>query len=164
MKTLGNSGLIQLYKIAFFASSKTRSSSVLPTLDWATEIAKREDVAVCSGFQSPLEKEILPYLLKGKCGIIIGLNRGIYKKIPQKFLEAYNSGRILFISLENDNIIMPSKSNAEKRNNYLTSIADEIVFASLNPNSGLYSLKESILKPFIGAFSPIGFTGFGIDT
>lgn len=141
---LGNQKLLKRHKISFFASSKTSSSSVLPTLDWATEIAKREDVAVCSGFQSPLEKEILPYLLKGKCGIIIGLNRGIYKKTPQKFLDAYNSGRILFFSLENGNIIMPSKSNAEKRNNYLASIADELVFASLTKDSGLYSLKELI--------------------
>lgn len=145
---LGNQELLKRYKVAFFASSKTKSISVLPTLDWATEIAKREDVAVCSGFQSPLEMEILPYLLKGKCGIIIGLNRGIYKKIPPKFIEAFNSGRILFISQKNDNIIMPSKTNAEKRNNYLASIADEIVFASLTKDSGLYSLKELISKPF----------------
>lgn len=145
---LGNQELLKYYKIAFFASSKTKSSSVLPTLDWAAEIARREDVAVCSGFQSPLEKEVLTYLFRGRCGIIYGLNRCIYKRTPQKFLDVYNSGRILFISLENDNIIMPSKVNAEKRNNYLASIADEIVFASLNPNSGLYSLKESISKPF----------------
>ena len=141
MKTLGNSGLIQLYKIAFFASSKTKSNSVLPTLDWAGEIAKREDVVICSGFQSPLEKEILPYLLKGKCGMIIGLNRGMYKRIPQKFLDVYNSGRILFISLENDNIIMPSKSNAEKRNNYLASIADELVLASIYRQSSLFKFS-----------------------
>lgn len=136
---LGNHELLKWHKVAFFASSKTKSNSVLPTLDWATEIAKREDVAVCSGFQSPLEKEVLQYLLKGKCGIIIGLNRGIYKKIPPKFLEAYNSERILFISLENDNIILPSKANAEKRNNCLASIADEIIFASLNVHSSLFS-------------------------
>ena len=97
---LGNQELLKRQKVAFFASSKTKSTSVLPTLDWVGEIAKREDVAVCSGFQSPLEKEILPYLLKGKCGMIIGLNRGMYKRIPQKFLDVYNSGRILFISLE----------------------------------------------------------------
>ena len=145
---LGNQELLKKHKIAFFASSKTKSSSVLPTLDWATEIARREDVAVCSGFQSPLEKEVLQYLLERKCGIIYGLNRGIYKKIPQKFLEAYNSGSILFISLEKDNIIMPSKANAERRNTYLASIADEIVFASLTKDSGLYSLKEFISKPF----------------
>ena len=139
----GNKELLKWHKIAFFASSKTKSSSVLPTLDWAAEIAKREDAAVCSGFQSPLEKEILPYLLNGKCGIIIGLNRSLYKKIPPKFLEAYNSGRILFISLENDNIIMPSKANAEKRNNYLASIADELVFASFNSKSSLRLQQEN---------------------
>ena len=143
---LGNQELLKRYKTAFFASSKTKSSSVLPTLDWATEMAKREDVAVCSGFQSPLEKEVLTYLLRGKCGIIYGLNRCIYKKTPQKFLDAYNSGRILFISLENDNIIMPSKANAERRNNYLASIADEIVFASLNPSSSLIKISINSQK------------------
>lgn len=145
---LGNQELLKRQKVAFFASSKTSSSSIFPTLDWAAEIAKRDDITVCSGFQSPLEKEILQYLLKGKCGIIIGLNRGMYNMIPQKFIDVYNSGRILFISLENDNIIMPSKANAEKRNNYLASIADEIIFASLTKDSGLYSLKELISKPF----------------
>ena len=138
---LGNQELLKRHKIAFFASSKTKSSSVLSTLDWAAEIAKREDVAVCSGFQSPLEKEILPYLLKGKCGIIIGLNRGMYNRVPQKFIDVYNSGRILFISLVNVNIIMPSKDNAEKRNHYLASIADEIVFSSINEKSSLVKFK-----------------------
>ena len=145
---LGNQELLKRYKVAFFASRKTKSCSVLPTLDWATEMAKREDVAVCSGFQSPLEKEVLTYLLRGKCGIIYGLNRCIYKKTPQKFLDAYNFGRILFVSLENGNIIMPSKSNAEKRNNYLASIADEIVYASIHQKSGLSCIQESTSKPF----------------
>lgn len=143
---LGNKDLFKLHKIAFFASRKTKSNSVLPTLDWVSEIAKREDVAVCSGFQSPLEKKILQYLLEGKCGIIYGLNRGIYKKIPQKYLDVHNSGRILFISLENDNIIMPSKANAERRNLYLASIADELVFASINEKSSLLKVSERIRK------------------
>ena len=144
---LGNKELLKRHKIAFFASSKTRSSSVLPSLDWVTGIAKREDIAVCSGFQSPLEKEILPYLLKGKCGIIIALNRGIYKRIPKKFLEAHNSERILFISLENDNIIMPSKANAEKRNAYLASIADELIFSSISSGSTLNTLSKFSKRP-----------------
>ena len=144
---LGNQELLKWHKIAFFASSKTKSSSVFPTFDWAAEIAKRDNVAICSGFQSTLEKEILPYLLKEKCGIIIGLNRGLYKHIPQKFLEAYNSGRILFISLENDNIIMPSKANAEKRNAYLASIADELIFSSISSGSTLNTLSKFSKRP-----------------
>lgn len=46
METLGNTSLLSLRKIGYFASSKIASLSVLPTLDWATEIAKREDVAI----------------------------------------------------------------------------------------------------------------------
>lgn len=143
---LGNQELLKYYKIAFFASSKTKSSSVLPTLDWATEIAKREDTAVCSGFQSPLEKEVLSYLLKGKCGIIVGLNRGIYKIIPERYKKGFEDGRILFISQEQNSIIKPSKRNGIKRNQYLMNIANEIVVASMSEESSLYTLIKDTDK------------------
>lgn len=145
--TLGNQQLMQREKVAFFASSKTASLSVLPSLDWASEIAKREDVTVCSGFQSPLERDILPYLLRGKCGIIVALCRGLYKKIPEQYRAAYEAGRILFVSLQDDKATRPSKAAAERRNRYLAEIADSLVFASLSPQSSLYSIASKSNKP-----------------
>lgn len=144
---MGNMELMQREKVAFFASSKTASLSVMPALDWASEIAKREDITVCSGFQSPLERDILPYLLRGKCGIIVALNRGLYKKIPEKYRAAYRSGRILFISLQSEDSLMPSRGGAERRNRYLADIADSLVFASLTPQSSLYPLASKTNKP-----------------
>lgn len=144
--TLGNMKLMQRKKVAFFASSKTASLSVLPTLDWATEIARREDVTVCSGFQSPLEKQILPYLLRGRCGIIIALSRGIYKQIPAEYQEAYNADRILFVSLQKETVTRRGKITGVQRNRYLVDIADEIVFASVGPDSSLYKLLTETTK------------------
>lgn len=145
--TLGNQELMLREKVAFFASSKTASLSVMPSLDWASEIAKREDITVCSGFQSPLERDILPYLLRGKCGIIVGLGRGLYKKIPEEYRDAYASGRVLFVSLQSKNATRPSKAAAERRNQYLADIADLLVFASLSPQSSLYSIAITANKP-----------------
>lgn len=145
--TLGNMKLMQRKKVAFFASSKTASLSVLPTLDWATEIARREDVTVCSGFQSPLEKRILPYLLRGRCGIIIALSRGIYKQIPAEYQEAYNADRILFVSLQKETVTRRGKISGDQRNRYLASITDELVFASVSPESSLNKLMEKTTKP-----------------
>lgn len=145
--TLGNPELMQRKKVAFFASSITASLSVMPALDWASEVAKQEDIAVCSGFQSPLERDILPYLLRGKCGIIVALNRGIYKKIPEKYRDAYESGRILFLSLQTGSATRPSRAAAERRNLYLADIADSLVFASLSPHSSLHPLASTTNKP-----------------
>lgn len=95
METLGNISLLDRKKIGYFASSKITTLSVLPTLDWAAEVASREDVAIVSGYHSKMEREVLDFLIRGKCGIVCVLARSIYKKIPDKFREAYDSGRDL---------------------------------------------------------------------
>lgn len=141
--TLGNRELLKLRKVAFFASSKSASLSVIPSLDWASDIAKREDVAVCSGFQSPIEKKILEYLLRGKCGIIVALCRGMYRKIPEVYSAAFESGRILFVGFDSVKSERWSRPVAERRNRYLADLADELVFASLSPDSSLFRLSQS---------------------
>lgn len=149
ISALGNMELLEREKVAFFASSRTASLSVMPSLDWASAVSRREDITVCSGFQSPLERDILPYLLRGKCGIVVALNRGLYKKIPEQYRTAYEQGRILFVSLQGENSIRPSRAAAERRNQYLADIADSLVFASLTPASSLYPLATNTRKPRI---------------
>ena len=141
MVTLGNVSLLDRKKIGYFASSKIATLSVLPTLDWATEIAEREDVAIVCGFHSTMEREVLDFLLRGKCGIICILVRSIYKKIPDKFYEAYNSGRVLFITPFKTTATRTSRLLCQKCNEYITFISDELVFSSLSLESSLYSLS-----------------------
>jgi len=140
METLGNTSLLNCKKIGYFASNTIDSRSVLPTLDWAAEVAKRDDVAIVSGFHSKMEREVLDFLLRGKCGIVCVLARTIYKKIPNRFREAYNAGRVLFISPFKTSATMTSRHLCQRRNEYVVSISDELVFSSLAPDSSLYSL------------------------
>lgn len=142
METLGNISLLDGKKIGYFASSKIATLSVLPTLDWATEVAQREDVAIVSGFHSKMEREVLDFLLRGRCGIVCVLARSIYKKIPDKFREAYNSGRVLFISPFETSATRTSRHLCQQRNEYVASISDELVFSSLTPDSSLYALTN----------------------
>ena len=143
METLGNTSLLDRKKIGYFASSKIATLSVLPTLDWATEVAQHEDVAIVSGFHSKLEREVLDFILRGKCGIVCVLARSIYKKIPEKFREAYNSGRVLFIAPFKTSATRTSRHLCQQRNEYVASISDELVFSSLTPRSSLFSLVTS---------------------
>lgn len=121
----GNKELLKLWKIGFLASRKIASLAILPTLDWAVEISKRADVAVVSGFHSRLEKDVLKFLLQGKCGIIIVLARGMYRKLPQIYDAAMNDNRLLIISLEKETITRVSERTAHKRNRYVEALADE---------------------------------------
>ena len=141
METLGNTSLLDRKKIGFFASGTIAALSVLPTLDWATEVARREDVAIVSGFHSKMEREVLDFLLRDKCGIICVLARSIYKKIPDKYREAYNAGRVLFIAPFKTSATRTSRHLCQQRNEYAASISDELVFSSLTPESSLYPLS-----------------------
>ena len=125
-KYLGNKQLLSLHKIGFIASRHASTLDVIPTLDWAVEISKSTDVAVVSGFQSPLEKDVLKFLLRGVCPIIIVLARGMYRKLPEALQLPMDKHRILVISNEPDTITRVSEITAHKRNEYVISISDEM--------------------------------------
>lgn len=123
----GNNELLKRRKVGFLASRKISSISILPTLDWATEVSKREDIAIVSGFHSKMERNVLEILLKGQCGIIIVLARGMYRKLPIQYEEAMSQKRLLIISNEKDNVKRVSEQTAHKRNEYVREIADEMM-------------------------------------
>ena len=125
-KYLGNKQLLNLHKIGFIASRHASSIDVIPTLDWAAELSRRDDVAVVSGFQSPLEKDVLKFLLRGVCPIIIVLARGMYRKLPEALQTPMDQQRLLIISNESDNTTRVSEITAHKRNEYVISISDEM--------------------------------------
>ena len=123
---LGNEQLLNLHKIGFIASRHASTLDIIPTLDWAAKISRQKDIAVVSGFQSPLEKDVLKFLLRGVCPIIIVLARGMYRKLPVYLNEAMNQNRLLCISLERDNITRVSEVSAHKRNEHIKLIVDEL--------------------------------------
>ena len=125
-KYLGNKQLLSLHKIGFIASRHASTLDVIPTLDWAVEISKSTDVAVVSGFQSPLEKDVLKFLLRGVCPIIIVLARGMYRKLPEALQTPMDQQRLLIISNESDNTNRVSEITAHKRSEYVISISDEM--------------------------------------
>ena len=99
---LGNMGLLTLRKVGFLASRKVNPTSVIPTINWANEVSRNPNAAIVSGFQSTLEREVLDIALKGTCGIIYILNRSLYRQIPLNLNPAFDSNRILFISLTSE--------------------------------------------------------------
>ena len=125
-KYLGSKQLLNLHKIGFIASRHTSSLDIIPTLDWAAEMSRQKDIAVVSGFQSPLEKDVLKFLLRGVCPIIIVLARGMYRKLPEALQTPMDQQRLLIISNELDNTTRVSEITAHKRNEYVISISDEM--------------------------------------
>ncbi len=126
-------------KIAFLASRSISPESVLKCYDWATE-QKKLGRCVVSGFHSKLEKDVPYFLLKTQTPTILVLGRAPYKKLPQEFERAVTKDLLQIISVSNSP--RQTEETARLRNEYIISIADELVFASLSEQSSLYPLYQ----------------------
>ena len=139
MDYLGNKELLKLPKTAFLASSKIPVDLVLSCYDWATQMAQSEQCVV-SGFSSHLEKEVLHFLMKGRCPIILVLARQMYRQIPSELQSLLDANRLLIISVSK--AVRQSKATAYARNKYICEMADKILFVGVTEKSSLYQLKE----------------------
>jgi len=138
MEYLGNKELLKQHKTAFLASSTIPPDMGLKCYDWAT--AKHEGCVV-SGFSSKLEQDVLHFLLKAKCPVILVLARCMYKVIPAELEEAMEEGRLLILSVSN--ATRQSKVTAHARNKYICEIADEILFVGVTEKSSLAELASA---------------------
>lgn len=134
---IGNKELLKQKKTAFLASSTIPPEMVLRCYDWA---AGKHEGCVVSGFSSKLERDVLHFLLKAKCPIILVLARQMYKVIPDELKEALEQGRLLIISTST--AVRQSKVTALSRNRYICEIAESILFVGVTTNSSLYPLTE----------------------
>lgn len=122
---LGKMELMQLHKTAFVCSRKIPAGIVLKSYDWA--IAQREaGNCIMSGFQSPIEKDVFYFLMKGKQPIILVLARGMIQEVPSKIQKAIDGDRLLIIAPFKDEIKRVTQETALQRNRLMIELADEV--------------------------------------
>ena len=135
----GNISLLDQPKHGFLCSRCTKSSVILPCLDWAVGHAYG-DAVVMSTFHSEMEDAVLDMLLPGTCPIILVLGRSLYKTVPEKLRPALDSGRLLIMSISNQRRI--SRESAFAANEYICKNSDSITFGYLSQDSSLRTLFD----------------------
>ena len=136
---LGNKELLKLHKTAFLASSTIPLEMVLKCYDWASG-KHEEGECVISGFSSKLERDVLHFLIKAKCPVILVLARRMYSNIPEELKEPIEQGRLLIISSFNSP--RQTRVTANLRNKYVCSISDKVLIVTANSKSSLVPLSE----------------------
>ena len=135
----GNQALLDRKLTAFLSSRTIATDKVMACYDWATSLNAETDCVV-SGFQSPIEQDVLHFLLKNRIPVIVVLARAMYKQIPEELEEAYNDGRVLFISISNNTRV--NKATASIRNRYVVDLAQEVLFGMLAEKSSLNEIYQ----------------------
>ena len=145
LKLFGNKKLLDKHKTAFLCSRKCPSDIILKSLDWAKEKKDRGE-CVISGFHSQIEKDVFNILLKGNQPIILVLARGMKKRWPAEIKEAIENNRLLIISPFDDSVRYITQETANRRNEIMAELADEIFLAYYTEGGNLHNLIEKIKK------------------
>ena len=143
MDLSGNKDLLDRQLVAFFASRKATPHDTQLALQWAADICQTDNVVI-SGFHSPLEKEVLNYLLNRHHPVIVALGRALYKRIPPHLQSAFDAGNLLFISFRSYS--RHSWNSAQQRNWGIADLADEIYLTNFDQNSTLSTLHFTFDK------------------
>lgn len=139
MEYRGNKELLSLPKVGFLAASRVSSDEVMRCFDWAVQ-QSMEQHCVVSGFSSRMERDVLHFLLKGSCTIIVVLARSMYKVLPYEWQAAFDQGRMLVISTSDTP--RQSRQTAQRRNQYVAELADTLYLAGATDTSSLIYLQQ----------------------
>ena len=138
LQMIGNVALLDHPdKVAFLSSRRISPADVLKCYEWAEKVRDTER-CVISGFQSPLEKDVLKFLLRGKVPVILVLARSLWKTVPEELREPVGQGRLLIVSPVA--AARASAATAAARNRWILANCTSLVLGSLDPGGSLARL------------------------
>ena len=142
---LGDISLLDLPKVGFLSSRRVPPSAVMTCYDWATEM-RDQGVCVMGGFQSPLERDVLTFLLQGKQPVIWVLARKLWtpRGVPKAYRAAIEDGRLLIVSPVAQSIRRVDAQSAAVRNRFVLEHSEHHVFGSLDSNGQLAKMLEGV--------------------
>ena len=106
----------------------------------------RDDgVTVISGFHSPVEKECLRILLRGKQPIIVYLARAIEKlRLPKDWRGSLDTGRLLVLSPFETRPRRPTAESSSQRNELVAALCEEALIVHAEPGGSVERITELI--------------------
>ena len=143
---IGNQEILTKHTVGLFCSVRCPGDAILGAYDAAQKL-RDEGVTVVSGFQSPVEKECLRILLRGKQPVIICLARAFGRiRLPSDWRRALESGRLLLISPFEKWPPRPTVESARQRNEIVAALSDEVLIIHATPGGQIERMSELIIR------------------
>lgn len=138
---LGDTTLLSLpERTAFLSSRRITPAAVLRCLDWA-ESCHDTDGCILGGFHSPLERDVLRFLLRGHIPVVMALARPLWKTIPPDLRSPLEEGRLLLVApLPPTSGRRASSATCAARNRWILAHSTRLVLGTLDPAGSLVRL------------------------
>ena len=142
---IGSLAILERQTTALFCSVKCPGNLILQTYDLARAM-RDAGATVIGGFHSPMEKECLAVLLRGTQPIIICPARSLAaRRLPVAWRAPIARGRLLLLSPFDEKDRRATADLAQRRNELVAALADEIVIAHAAADSRLAAFARDLL-------------------
>ena len=132
--------------VALFSSFAVPAEAMLAAYDLA-RVLRDSSTPVIGGFQSPLERGCLDFLLRGTQPVVICPARGIEgMRAPAPWRRHIEEGRLLVLSPFPAARRRASAAMADSRNRIVAALADRIVVVHAVPGGRLHRLLAEALS------------------
>jgi predicted Rossmann fold nucleotide-binding protein DprA/Smf involved in DNA uptake len=144
ISALGDPNLLALPKIAFFCSARCPGNTILAAHDQAARW-RDEGRCVIGGFHSPIEKDCLRILLRGRQPIVVCPARGLERmRVPPDWKMPLEDGRLLVLSPFPASERRVTERLALERNRFVAALAERVFFAHIAPDGHLDELSRLV--------------------
>jgi predicted Rossmann fold nucleotide-binding protein DprA/Smf involved in DNA uptake len=143
----GNIGLLAQYQFtALFCSVRCPGDLILKTYDLARAL-RDAGVPVIGGFHSPMEKECLRLLLRGRQPAVVCPARSIENmRIPADWRAPLAEGHLLLLSAFANSHRRPTAELAAIRNDFVAALAHRILITHAAPGSKTEAFARKVLE------------------
>jgi len=151
LMALGNQVLLRQRSLALFCSVRCPGSLILKSHDLAQQL-RQANVPVISSFHSPIEKECLTILLRGRNPLILCPARSLVGlQLRAEWRAPLEQGRLLLLSPFAPGQRRPNTAMARQRNRLVGALAGAIFIAYAAPGGK----TEQLCRDFITWGKPV---------
>jgi predicted Rossmann fold nucleotide-binding protein DprA/Smf involved in DNA uptake len=144
--TIGNLNILKSKSVALICSVKCPGNIILQTYDLAQRL-RDAGVPVIGGFHSPMERECLRILLRGKQPVIVCPARGLQAmRIPSEHKQVLEESRLLYVSPFSDKLRRATVETALFRNRFVAALAEQIIVPHAAPDSKTFELCRLLIS------------------
>jgi hypothetical protein len=144
LRTQGNAALRQRRKLALLCSVKCPGKLILDAYDFCRHLGAG-DLAVVSGFHSPMEQECRHILLRRSHPVIWCLARGMLTRVAPELRTPLADGRLLIVTAFPDKVRRASLATAAECNRYVAGMADAVLIVHAAPGGKTEALGLELL-------------------
>ena len=142
---------------ALFCSKRCPGDLILKTYDLARAMRDAGE-PVIGGFQTPMEKECLRLLLRGRQPVVVCPARGIEEmRVPRDWRDPLKAGRLLVLSPFPSSQRRPTAETAAQRNDLVAALASRVFIAHAAPGGKTEAFARKLAnsgKPLLTLDSP----------